>query len=181
MMRTKSRALNDSETEKGNAYATSGFGCLCLDSPTGVATEALYCCYMDGRRGSCSVRRERRRIVSRHPPCGASVKRVVRKGVLQRGSSSSSVVCDESGHTKLPFWYLAHVILLTLAQIQLSLCSGFTQVGSPLLALITIFGWLNHFNSSRGGLELIQYIKITKVYLKVGKLRLKFGTAAGNC
>jgi len=180
-MRTKSRALNDSETEKGQCVCHLGFGYLCLDSPTGFATEALYCCHMDGRRGSCSVRRERRRIVSRHPPCGASVKRVVRKGVLQRSSSSSSVVCDESEHTKFPFWYLAHVILLTLAQILLSLCSGFTQVGSPLLTLTTIFGRLNHFNSSRGGLELIQYIKMTKMYLKVGKLRLEFGTAAGNC
>ena len=101
--------------------------------------------------------------------------------MLQRSSSSSSVVCDESEHTKFPFWYLAHVILLTLAQILLSLCSGFTQVGSPLLTLTTIFGRLNHFNSSRGGLELIQYIKMTKMYLKVGKLRLEFGTAAGNC
>jgi len=91
------------------------------------------------------------------------------------------VVCDESGHTKFPFWYLAHVILLTLAQIRLSPCSGFAQVGSPLLTLITIFGRPNHFNSSRGGLELVQYIEMTKMCLEVGKLWLKFGTAAGNC
>ena len=39
--------------------------------------------------------------------------------------------------------------------------------------LITIFGRLNYFNSSRGGLKLVQYIKVTKMCLKVGKLMLE--------
>ena len=78
-----------------------------------------------------------------------------------------SVMCDESGHTKFPFSCLAHVTLLTLAQARLSPCSGFAQAGSRLLTLITIFGTLrslpNHFNSSRGGLELVPYVKIAKM------------------
>jgi len=38
-----------------------------------------------------------------------------------------SVLCDESGHTKFPFSYLAHVTLLTPAQVRLGSGSGFAQ------------------------------------------------------
>ena len=62
--------------------------------------------------------------------------------------------------------------LLTLALARPSPCSGFTQAGSRLLTLITISGTLrsllNHFNSSRGGLELVLYIKIAKMCLESG-------------
>jgi hypothetical protein len=36
----------------------------------------------------------------------------------------TSVLCDESGHTKFPFSYLAHVMMLTPTQIRLRICSG---------------------------------------------------------
>jgi len=75
-----------------------------------------------------------------------------------------SVLCDETGHMKFPFSYLADVTLLTLAQARLSPSSAFAQAGSTLFTLITIFGRLhpqpaNCFNSSRGGLELVPRIK----------------------
>jgi hypothetical protein len=80
----------------------------------------------------------------------------------------STVLRDESGHTKFPFSYLAHVALLTLAQARRRLCSGFAQACSPLLTLITIFGrlrrsMLNCFNSSRVGPESVPYIKMVKM------------------
>ena len=41
---------------------------------------------------------------------------------------------------------------------------GFAQASSPLLTLIAIFGRLsNHFKSSRGGPELVLYIKMSKM------------------
>jgi hypothetical protein len=39
-------------------------------------------------------------------------------------SATVFVLCDESGHTKFPFSYLAHVMLLTPAQGQLRAGSG---------------------------------------------------------
>ena len=92
------------------------------------------------------------------------------KGHLARGRFElllTSVMCDESGHTKFPFSYLEHVTLLTLAQARLSPCSEFAQAGSPLLTLMTIFGRLRHrmlnrFNPSRGGPELVSYIRWQK-------------------
>jgi hypothetical protein len=81
-------------------------------------------------------------------------------------------MCDESGHIKFPFSCLAHMTLLTLTQARLSPCSGFTQAGSRLLTLIIIFGTLrslpNHFNSSRGGLEMAPYLTIAKMCLESG-------------
>jgi len=61
---------------------------------------------------------------------------------------------------KFPFSYLADVTQLTPAQARLSPCSGFAQVCSPLLTLITIFSRLRHsmlscFNFSRVGPELV--------------------------
>ena len=87
------------------------------------------------------------------------------------------VMCNESGHTKFPFSYLDHVMLLTLAQARLSPVLGFAQAGSLLLILIAIFGRLwrslpNRFNSSRGGPELVPYIKIAKNVSHLGPIVL---------
>ena len=51
-----------------------------------------------------------------------------------------SVMWDESRFTKFPFLVLIHVTLPTVAQARLSPCSVFSQAGSPLLTLITVFG-----------------------------------------
>jgi len=55
---------------------------------------------------------------------------------MKFGRSDQAVSCDESGLIKFPFSYLAHVTLLTPAQVRLSPCSGFAQAGSPLLTLL---------------------------------------------
>jgi len=94
-------------------------------------------------------------------------------GFIQAGArylqdGAHPVVCDESGHIKFPFSYLAHVTLLTLAQARLSCCSGFAQVGSPLLTLITIFGKLRRSlrttsTLAKGDPELVPYIKMARM------------------
>ena len=47
----------------------------------------------------------------------------------------SLVVCDESGHTKFPFSYIAHVTLLNpgsgIAQSLLRICSGWLNFAHP--------------------------------------------------
>jgi len=40
------------------------------------------------------------------------------------------VLCDESGHIKFPFSYLAHVTLLTSAQVRLRIDSGLLIVAA---------------------------------------------------
>jgi len=42
-------------------------------------------------------------------------------------ADNQGVLCDESGHTKFPSSYLAHVTLLTLAQARLRIGSGLAQ------------------------------------------------------
>jgi hypothetical protein len=52
------------------------------------------------------------------------------------------VVCDESGHTKFPFSYLARVTLLTLFRLGSVPAQDLLRLAhfvSPLLTLITIF------------------------------------------
>ena len=83
-----------------------------------------------------------------------------------------AVSCDESGHTKFPFSYLAHVTLLTPAQARLRICSG-------LLTLRTISGRLrrsmhNYFNSSRASPELVPIYKNGQI----GPLLLKANGSA---
>jgi len=82
--------------------------------------------------------------------------------------AATSVLCDESGHPKFPFSYLAQMTLLTLAQARLSLCSGFAQTSSSWLTLITTFdrlrrSMLNYFNPSRAGLVSIPHKKMVKM------------------
>jgi len=38
-----------------------------------------------------------------------------------------AVLCDESGHTKFPFLYLAHVTMIALAQARLRIGSGLAR------------------------------------------------------
>ena len=51
------------------------------------------------------------------------------------------VLCDESGHKKFPFLCLAHVTLLTPAQVRLRICSGLFTFAHPNYTG-TIFGRL---------------------------------------
>jgi len=74
--------------------------------------------------------------------------------------SFKAVVCDESGHIKFPFSYFVRVTLLTLVQARLSRCSGFAQAGSHLHFRQVVAQPVKRFNSSRGGPELVPYIKI---------------------
>ncbi|KAK1754200.1 hypothetical protein QBC47DRAFT_385929 [Echria macrotheca] len=61
------------------------------------------------------------------------------EGMVEEGTP---VTCDESGHTKFPFSYPAHVTLLTPAQGRLRAGSGLAQDCSGLLTLRAISGRL---------------------------------------
>jgi hypothetical protein len=52
------------------------------------------------------------------------------------------VFCDESGHAKFPFSYVAHVTLLTPAQGRIRAGSGRLRIGSVSLSLAHL---QNHF------------------------------------
>lgn len=50
------------------------------------------------------------------------------------GGGENLVLCDESGLTEFPFSYIAHVTLLTPAQVRLRSGSGFAQACSACSA-----------------------------------------------
>ena len=75
-----------------------------------------------------------------------------------------AVVCDESGQIKFPFSYVAHVTRLTLAQARLSRCSGWLTFAYPNYHFRQAAAQpAKRFNSSRGGPELVPYIKMARM------------------
>jgi len=79
------------------------------------------------------------------------------------------VLCDESGHPKFPFPYLAHISdIAHPAQVRLRIGSGFSQACFTLLCMVrTLSGRLrrrihSYFNSNRASPELVPYMKKKK-------------------